>query len=278
MPRLDPAHPPVWRTASVLQFGHDARAVLDDPAPWQERLVARLVDGIEDDDIPRFAIERGLSATAVRDFVDRLRPVVAADPGPSRRLVLLIAPGMWPPAADEVTRLLSAVAHVEVDGAPRPGVPAVVLAHYEIDPGVTAQLMRDDIPHLPIRLLPDGADVGPWIVPGEGPCLRCLAAHRSDADDSWPLVAAQLLASRCPPLDPLVVADAALLASQLVSCDDAPTDRIAVLRRGSARRTWHVPAAHPDCGCRSPAGNATAAAASVRDREPTTGRAIARPA
>ncbi|MDQ1128203.1 hypothetical protein QE381_000331 [Microbacterium sp. SORGH_AS 888] len=278
MPRLDPAHPPVWRAASTLQFGTPARVVIDDPSPWQEALIVRLADGLTPDDLRRFAIERGLSTARVRGFVDRLAPVLSDAPRPGDRVTLLVSPGMWAEAAAAVTGLLSRVARVEVDGTPRRGTPVVVLAHYEVDPRVSAQLMRDDIPHLPALLRPDRADVGPWVVPGETPCLRCLAAHRRDQDPAWPMIAAQLLTAPCPPIDPVLIADTALLVAQLVTCDDAPTDRIALLRPGSARRTWHVPAAHPECGCRSPGGNATAAAANDRAPEPTTATAYARPA
>ena len=49
MLRLDPAHPPLWRSATTLQFGADPVAIVHDPAPWQQRLVHELARGIPDD-------------------------------------------------------------------------------------------------------------------------------------------------------------------------------------------------------------------------------------
>lgn len=278
MPRLDPSYPPVWRSGTTLQFGSTDRVVIDDPRPWQESLVAKLRSGMSDGDLDRFAIETGVDVTRVRAFVGRLSAVLARPPEPRPRVVLLAAPGLAAAVVDDVRRRLATAAEVHVSSEPEHGALTVVLAHYEVDPAVAARLVRDDAPHLPVILGPERAEVGPIITPGYGPCLACLAAWRTDRDAAWPLVASQLLTAPCPPLDPLLVAEAAVVAAQLVSCDDAPTDRVATLQPGSARRTWHVPDAHPECGCRSPAGNATADAETARTPPTTTVRAYARPA
>ena len=49
MLRLDPAHPPLWRSDTVLQFGADAVAFVHDPEPWQQRLLHELARGIPED-------------------------------------------------------------------------------------------------------------------------------------------------------------------------------------------------------------------------------------
>ena len=278
MPRLDPALPPVWRSASTLQFGATGRVRVVDPRPWQESLVARLRAGMTDAELERFAVETGIAPRRVRGFVTRLAGALETDGPPPPRVVLVSSPDLAAEVVSEVRQRLAAVTTLLPGPAPVPGALPVVLAHDEVDPAVTAGLMRADAPHLPVVLSPEEAHVGPVIVPGNGPCLACLAAARPDRDAAWPMVAGQLLTSRCPPLDPLLVAEAAVLAAQLISCDDAPTDRVAVLRPGSARRTWHVPDVHPRCACRSPAGNATADAASAPAPAPTTVRAYARPA
>ena len=278
MPRLDPTAPPVWRSATALQFGAAPLLVIDDPRPWQETLIARLRTGLADADLAGFALEAGVEERRVRAFVARLSPALAASP-PSRAAVTLIAsPYLAPHVVEQMRARLGLTASVSVRDAPEPGRLAVVLAHYEVDPALGARLAREDAPHLPVVLAPDAAQVGPVITPGFGPCLACLAAARTDRDPAWPLVAAQLLTSPCPPLDPLLVSEAAVLAAQLVSCEDAPTDRVAILRPGSARRLWRVPDVHPGCACRSPAGNATAASPSAPVPVPTTARAYARPA
>lgn len=276
MPLVDPVYPPVWRSDTALQFGAAGRLVLRDLRPWQLSLIARLQEGMTDRELDRFPIAVGVPAATVRAFVARLRPVLAS-PGPAAPEVgLVVAPGTRPEVDAEVRRRLAARGTV-VDG-PAPGILTVVVAHYEIDPAVSSRLMREDICHVPVVLSPERAEVGPLVVPGSGACPMCLAAHRRDRDAAWPLVAAQLLSRPCPPLDPLLVGEAAILAAQLVSCDDAPTDRVVTLRPGSARRSWRVPGVHPDCACRSPAGNATAPAAIDPRPAPTTARGYAQPA
>jgi bacteriocin biosynthesis cyclodehydratase domain-containing protein len=51
--------------------------------------------------------------------------------------------------------------------------------------------VRGHVPHLLVRLLEGRALLGPFVVPGTTPCLRCLDAHLTDADPSWPLLVEQ---------------------------------------------------------------------------------------
>ena len=51
--------------------------------------------------------------------------------------------------------------------------------------------VRGETPHLLLRLVEGRAVLGPFVVPGRTPCLRCLDAHRTDADPSWPLLVEQ---------------------------------------------------------------------------------------
>ncbi len=276
MLRLEPSFPPVWRTDSDLQFGSSRRVTLHDPTPWQLALLARLEAGMTESELDGFLRTTRVPAPAVRSFVSRLRPALMA-PAPSPPPVaLVLAPGARPEAESELLRRLGQDRAI-VD-EPARGMIAVVLAHYEVDPAVSARLMREDITHLPVVLSPEQAEIGPLVVPGSGACTTCLAAHRRDRDPAWPMVASQLMSRPCPPLDHLLVAEAAIVTAQLVSCDDAPTDRMVTLRPGSARRSWRVPAVHPDCACRSPEGNGTPPAAISPALRPTTTTGYARPA
>jgi hypothetical protein len=38
----------------------------------------------------------------------------------------------------------------------------------------------DSTPHLLVGVWPHGVDVGPWVLPGAGPCARCVAAGTLD--------------------------------------------------------------------------------------------------
>ena len=51
--------------------------------------------------------------------------------------------------------------------------------------------MRAGVPHLIVRLTEGAATVGPFVVPGETACLRCIDAYHTDADPAWPLLIAQ---------------------------------------------------------------------------------------
>lgn len=55
----------------------------------------------------------------------------------------------------------------------------------------TDDWMRAGTAHLPVRLTEGSATVGPFVVPGQTACLRCVDAHHTDADPSWPLLVAQ---------------------------------------------------------------------------------------
>lgn len=56
--------------------------------------------------------------------------------------------------------------------------------------------MREGVPHVLVRLTEGSATVGPFVVPGRTACLRCLDAHHTDADPSWPLLVAQYASLR----------------------------------------------------------------------------------
>ena len=51
--------------------------------------------------------------------------------------------------------------------------------------------IRDGTAHLVVRLTEGHALVGPFVAPGKTACLRCIDAHHTDADSSWPLLVEQ---------------------------------------------------------------------------------------
>jgi len=116
--------------------------------------------------------------------------------------------------------------------------------------------VRDE-PHLFAAVQETTAVVGPLVVPGLTPCLRCVSLARSDRDPHWPLLSAQLIGEQ-PGEEACDVALAALTASltalQALAFIDGesktpPTSVVleydlatAALRRRSVQ-------AHPLCGC-----------------------------
>ncbi|MDF0528885.1 cyclodehydratase [Tsukamurella sp. 8F] len=61
-----------------------------------------------------------------------------------------------------------------------------------VDPVLVQQLMAARMPHLPVRLRDGAGVVGPLVLPGASPCLRCLDRSRTDRDPAWPAIVCQL--------------------------------------------------------------------------------------
>ena len=221
MLRLDPAFPPLWRSATTLQFGIDAVAILDDPAPWQQRLVAELTRGIPDDALELVAAALGAPDNAARDFVRRIRRTLATEPQDRAPVVVQVPTGFPAALADAVAGSLES-SGFEVTVQPwcdAPGedvprtAPIVALAEHLVHPRRAALLMAGDVPHLPVVFTGTGAQIGPYVRPGSTACLACVAAHRREADPAWPLIVSQLIGRPLPSLD-------AALASAVPSLAD----------------------------------------------------------
>ena len=116
--------------------------------------------------------------------------------------------------------------------------------------------VRDE-PHLFAAVQETTAVIGPLVLPGRTPCLRCLSLGRSDRDPYWPLLSAQMVGEQ-PSEEPCDVALAgltsALAALQALAYIDGDDD-VAVaggllefdLATASLRR--RSVEAHPLCGC-----------------------------
>lgn len=49
------------------------------------------------------------------------------------------------------------------------------------------------LPHLLVTVRENSAAIGPFVLPGQTPCLRCLELTRADRDPQWPTLAAQMV-------------------------------------------------------------------------------------
>jgi bacteriocin biosynthesis cyclodehydratase domain-containing protein len=131
-----------------------------------------------------------------------------------------------------------------------------------VPPELRDRLLLAGVAHLVAETYETLGSVGPLVVPGRSPCLRCLDLHRRDRDPRWPVVAAQLtgpapvLMSNDSVLAAVVAAHATLGA---VAHLDDPATRSPLegamtefrLPDGGLRRRRF--AAHPACGCAWPA-------------------------
>jgi hypothetical protein len=125
-----------------------------------------------------------------------------------------------------------------------------------------APWLRRGVAHLPVVVQGHRVHVGPLVVPGRGPCLRCLDLHRCDRDPAWPALLAQL-ASPAPgapgsPVDPetALTAVAAGICSMVVHAaldgQDVPRGvslEVSLPWPLVEQRRWPH---HPLCGCSTP--------------------------
>lgn len=115
-------------------------------------------------------------------------------------------------------------------------------------------LMREDIPHLLVAQHELSVLVGPLVVPGLSPCVRCMELQRSDADPCWPALATQLLGRRERRLPVTLGLWAASLAAgqALAFLDHRETDVLGaslVIDAASTTPHRHRWQHHPHCGC-----------------------------
>lgn len=283
MLRLDPAHPPVWRSATCLQFGLDDAARLDDPQPWELRLLAHLVRGLTMHDVHALLRAEGVAPERADALFAELQPVLETVPEASR--VRVRVAGEVDPRF--VHAAMDALDHAGVDAArdadPDPDAdadaddPVLLLAAHLVAPHVAAALVSRGVRHVPVVLDATGARVGPVVAPGSTACLACLSAHARDADPAWPTLITQLVGRPCP-LPVEIAAEAARAAVHLLSEADAATSRSVRIDARSPSRRWQLHRPHAECWCRSHGGSATAPVPLVRAPAPSSPRAFARPA
>lgn len=123
----------------------------------------------------------------------------------------------------------------------------------EPDRVIADDLVRSDQPHLVVSPVAGGVVLGPLVVPGHSPCLRCLDLIRRDADPSWPTLLRQLSRTSCA-VEPAIAAWVGTTAAVHVLAflrGHAPESYGATLQLTPPsyrveRRVWR---AHPSCGC-----------------------------
>ncbi|PTM86752.1 hypothetical protein C8N39_10681 [Dietzia psychralcaliphila] len=84
-----------------------------------------------------------------------------------------------------------------------------------VDPVVTSALTRSGQVHLHVYCRDGRVVVGPTVLPGVSPCLRCIDLFRAGCDPRWPFVAAQLV-GRAPAAGvPALTAATALVLAEV---------------------------------------------------------------
>ncbi len=148
------------------------------------------------------------------------------------------------------------------DPATRPSDLVLLTDALVVDPVLVQGLMRARAAHLPVRLRDGNGVVGPLVLPGMTPCLRCIDRTRADADPGWPAIACQLTGRAGRASGPVLRMTAGVAATQVDrivgACDAAAassaaapeslgcTLEVGTDRCGVATRRWTM---HPACGC-----------------------------
>lgn len=279
--RLRDAALPLWRAPGILQVGlepgdsvvlegvpeslADVVRVLVSPqtrsglgrlvplvAPeWIDWLLARLTSGGLLQEVPaqRPTPQPGVVVIGSGALATSLAAALA-DSGLSRIDRLATAPA----TADEGTH----GAPVHWSRAPQacPAIAIVAAETAEPDRCLTDDLFRANRPHLLVRLEPGNAVVGPLVLPGRTPCVRCHDLRRAHLDRAWPALLAQLCRERIEP-HPTLLAWASWTATLqiralLAGSGPETLGRSLELASGDyvvRARQWP---AHPACGCLVP--------------------------
>jgi hypothetical protein len=156
------------------------------------------------------------------------------------------------PREEAATRLLRDVSPaVEVDGGGNPAV-LVVVEGAAADPARGERLVSLDATHLSVVVREADTVVGPLVVPGAGPCLRCLDLHRADVDPAWPLLLSQLVGADPAEPGPVATVAAGLAVAAVLAVVDGQPPRlgstweIGLPDAVPRERSWAV---HRRCGC-----------------------------
>lgn len=114
-------------------------------------------------------------------------------------------------------------------------------------------------PHLPVVIRETTALIGPLVLPGRTPCLRCVELVRGERDPVWPALAAQLVGEPAgvEPCDiALASAAASIVALHVLAWIDRGRDEpppsvagVVELSLADLRLRRRTVAAHPGCGC-----------------------------
>ncbi len=201
---LNPAMPVLSRPDGVVQIGWDPRRALlvRPPAGMTTVTLGALLrvlhSGATQTQLQEVA--GGVDATTIADLVAELvtAGVVKPMPRPRTRSASIRIHGRGPLSDLLASALRCSGARIKHSSQRHAGVSPektdlVVLSDSLVaDPRMLRDLHTARTPHLPVRVRDGAGLVGPLVVPGVTSCLRCADLHRSDRDEGWPAVAAQL--------------------------------------------------------------------------------------
>ncbi len=196
------------------------------------------------------AVAVALAAAGVGRVAVRARGTVAAgDLGTGLR-----APDVGRSAVAAVAEAAARAAPAVVVSEPtrrRPDL-AVLVGAEAADPVLSARLLARHQPHLAVTAHGGTGTVGPLVLPGRGPCLRCADRGRAAADPAWPRLAAQLAGRPATVGIPTAGAVAALAVEHVLAHlagADGLVGRALELDLAAGTLTRLTCVTHPGCAC-----------------------------
>ncbi|WP_439694043.1 hypothetical protein ACRQ4B_07375 [Curtobacterium sp. SP.BCo] len=266
--RIDPTLEFVWRDPTTVQLGVDPpRAVVPVPSTGEERFLAALRRETGREALSGLAAASGCPPAVAARVLGAASPaVVDVLPEPLAR-VEVHGTGRL---ADSIAALLEGEGvTVARTSAPRGGpvvLPtqdpalAVVVADHVVDPALRAAWTRRGVPHLAVVVGDGRVRLGPFVVPGAGPCLQCVEYGHVDDDPAWPAIAAQVWGRPAAPLSPYRTAAVAasatrMLLERLPLVTQRPQDEQLVFDRDDLAVSVQPVSFHPRCACRALPGS-----------------------
>ncbi|WP_432497027.1 ThiF family adenylyltransferase [Kineococcus auxinigenes] len=184
-------------------------------------------------------------------------PVAAGDTGPAGPRPEELGLPRGPVALRRARRVAGRVhpaASARADEPARADL-VVLVDHHAADAVAADGLVAEGVPHLSVVLRDTDALVGPLVLPGTTPCLRCLDLHRTDADPGWPGVRDRFVRGTGGTVEETATASAlaGLAALQVLAHLDGgraastgATLELLLPEGVVQQRPW---APHPQCGC-----------------------------
>ncbi|MFC9514309.1 TOMM precursor leader peptide-binding protein [Nocardiaceae bacterium NPDC056970] len=269
---LDPRLPILVRPSGRIQIGWDPETamILTPPAsvdPQALVSVLGLLDGrTSRPGVVWRAVEHGIAPADISTILSELEEAGVLRPAPTQPdpAPIIRVHGRGPLADAISTALTVGPARVsrsthftaDTDVTTWNCLCVVLTDDLVVDPRLVDALLVAGIPHLHVRLRDGRGVVGPLVLPGSTSCLRCADLTRSDADEEWPHVAAQLLGrvGHAGPATVLATAAVALGQLELVltrvaSPAPASLDATLEIDLGTHRFAVREWPRDPRCGC-----------------------------
>lgn len=262
--RIDPTLEFVWRDPATVQLGVDPpRAVVAVPTTGEERFLNGLRRETGHDVLAGLAAASGCSPERAAGVLGAASPaVVEVLPEPLERIEVhgtgVLADAVATFLSGEgvtVSRTTAPAGGPIVLPEPEPRL-AVVVADHVVDPALRAAWTRRGVPHLAVVVGDGRVRLGPFVVPGAGPCLQCAEYARVDDDPAWPAIAAQVWGRHPTPLSPWRAAAVAAATTRMLlerlplRTQRADPDQL-VFERDDLSVSRSPVRPHPRCACRA---------------------------